>query len=296
MSELINEYLTRLKKALAGSDPATIQDALSDAEEHLWTALQLASELSPDTSEQEVIASEIEKFGSAEEVAAAYREIESRIRPALDIPAAPRKKSVAARFFGVFTDPRAYASLFYMFFALILGIFYFTWTVTGLSLSIGFLILIIGLPFFGLFLISVRGIALVDGRIIEALLGERMPRRPIFSKKPKNWRDRLLFLFTDPMVWKTIFYNLLMLPLGVIYFSLTITSIAISLTLLLRPVLEYAFHLPLVHGNAWCYWTPGYLMPVSVALGVIWFLLTLHMARGFGKMHAKIAKGMLVRD
>jgi uncharacterized membrane protein len=296
MSELINDYLTRLKIALSGSDPATVQDALSDAEEHLWTALQLASEQSPGKSEQEVIASEIERFGSAEEVAAAYREIESKIRPALDIPASARKKSAAARFFGVFTDPRAYASLFYMFFAFFLGVFYFTWTVTGLSLSIGIMILIIGLPFFGLFLMSVRGIALVDGRIIEALLGERMPRRPIYSKKPKNWRDRLIFLFTDPMVWRTIFYNLMMLPLGVMYFSLTITSIAISLTFLLRPLLEYVFHLPMIQNNDWCYWTPGYLMPVSVALGVIWFALTLHMARGFGKMHAKIAKNMLVKD
>ncbi|MBU8922795.1 MAG: sensor domain-containing protein [Bacteroidales bacterium] len=296
MSELINEYLTRLKKALSGSDPATIQDALSDAEEHLWTALQQSNELSPGKSEQEVIASEIERFGSAEEVAAAYREIESRIRPALEIPKATSKKSAAARFFGVFTDPRAYASLFYMFFSFILGVFYFTWTVTGLSLSIGIMILIIGLPFFGFFLMSVRGIALVDGRIIEALLGERMPRRPIFSKKPMNWRDKLFFLFTDPMVWRTVFYNLLMLPLGVIYFSLTITNIGISLVLLLRPVLEYWFHLPLIQNNDWCYWTPGYLMPVSVALGVIWFLLTLHMAKGFGKMHAKIAKTLLVKD
>ncbi len=296
MSELINKYLKRLRNALAGSDPATIQDALSDAEEHLWTALQQAKQQSPGISEEEVIASEIERFGSAEEIAAAYREIESRVRPAMDIPRAIRKRSVAARFFGVFTDPRAYASLFYMFFSIFLGIFYFTWTVTGLSLSIGIMILIIGLPFFGFFLVSVRGIALVDGRIIEALLGERMPRRPIYSKKPMNWRERLTFLFTDPMVWKTVVYNMMMLPLSLLYFSLTIMSISAAITLFLRPVFEYVFHSPLIQSNNWSYWTPGYLMPVSVALGIIWFLLTLHMARGLGKLHAKIAKNMLVRD
>ena len=296
MSELINDYLARLKRALAGADPATVQDALSDAEEHLWTAIQLAGENTPGASEQEVISSEIERYGTPEEIASAYMEIESRIRPALDIPDPVKRKSAVARFFGVFVDPRAYASLFYSFFALFLGIFYFTWTVSGLSISIGIMILIIGLPFFGFFLMSVKGIALVEGRMIEALLGERMPRRPIFSKRPGNWREKLVFLFTDPMVWKTIVYNLMMLPLGILYFTLTITSLSISLTLLLRPVLEYSFNLPMVQTNNISYWTPDYLMPVAVVLGVLWFLVTLHLAKGLGRMHAKIAKNMLVKD
>jgi hypothetical protein len=296
MSELIKEYLARLKDALAGSDPATVQDALSDAEEHLWIALQRAKRETPEISEEEVISSAIEKFGSAEEIASAYLETESRVCPAMEKRGFGDRKSAAARFFGVFTDPRAYASLFYMFFSLILGIFYFTWTVTGLSFSIGVMVLIIGLPFLGFFLMSVRGIALVDGWIIEALLGERMPRRPIYSKKPSNWRERLVFLISDPMVWKTILYDIIMLPLSIVYFSLTITSIAVSASLFLRPVLEYVFDLPLAQCSDWSFWTPGFLMPVSVALGILWFLLTLHMARGLGRMQAKIAKKMLVRD
>ena len=296
MSELINEYLKRLKIALAGSDPATVQDALSDAEEHLSVALQGAKRESPEISEEEVIAAAIERFGSAEEIAAAYKEIESRMHSPMDMRGAAKKKSAPAKFFGVFTDPRAYASLFYMLFSLILGIFYFTWTVTGLSFSAGVMILIIGLPFLGFFLMSVRGIALVDGWIIEALLGERMPRRPIYSKKPTSWRERLNFLLTDPMVWKTILYNILMLPLSVLYFTLTITSISVSASLFLRPVLEYVFDLPLAQCSDWSFWTPGFLMPVSVALGILWFIMTLHMARGLGRMQAKIAKKMLVRD
>ena len=35
MNNQIDEYLNTLRKELAGSDPAIIQDALSDAEEHL---------------------------------------------------------------------------------------------------------------------------------------------------------------------------------------------------------------------------------------------------------------------
>ena len=44
MINSIEQYLAELKKELAGSDRATIQDALSDAEEYLRTALNSASE------------------------------------------------------------------------------------------------------------------------------------------------------------------------------------------------------------------------------------------------------------
>jgi len=63
------------------------------------------------------------------------------------------------------------------------GIIYFTWTVTGISLSLGLLILIIGIPIAGVFILSTRGIALLEGRMVEALLGIRMRTVPCFSKR-----------------------------------------------------------------------------------------------------------------
>jgi uncharacterized membrane protein len=39
MINSVEEYLSELKKELAGSDRATVQDALSDAEEYLRTAM-----------------------------------------------------------------------------------------------------------------------------------------------------------------------------------------------------------------------------------------------------------------
>jgi Putative sensor len=296
MSESINDYLSELKNALRGSDPATIQDALSDAEEHLWTAWQQAQKGSPEQCKQKLLTLEIEKYGPAAEVAAAYQEIERRIRPTLATIPNDQQPSAAERFFGIFIDPSAYASLFYMFFSFFLCCFNFIWTMAGLSISLGTMLLVVGRPFLGLFLMSVRGIALVNGRIIEALLGVRMPRRPIFARKPRTWRERLSILFRDPMVWKTITYNVLMLPLGVLFFSLTIMSVSISLALMLQPMLTHFFHLPLIQTSSLTFMTPVYLMPVAVALGLFWFLLTLHMTKWLGKLQGKIAKQMLVND
>ena len=39
------------------------------------------------------------------------------------------------RFFGIYLDPRAYTSLFYMLLTLLTGMVYFTFVVAGLSLG-----------------------------------------------------------------------------------------------------------------------------------------------------------------
>lgn len=70
----VEEYLQLLDEELAGSDPETIQKALSDSEEYLTMALDGAMDADPSLPEAEALASVIEKYGSPGEVASAYRE------------------------------------------------------------------------------------------------------------------------------------------------------------------------------------------------------------------------------
>ena len=296
MFERVDDYLDTLKKELAGADPATVQDALADAEDHLRTGLEQLLKTESELAESAALQRVIEEYGSPGEVAAAYRQIEDRVSPPLAPPDQKDERSFASRFFGVFVEPRAYASLFYMLFSMITGIVYFTWATTGLSLSVGFLVLVIGLPFVALFLLSVQGIALVEGRLIEALLGVRMPRRPLFSKKHLGVWDRFKTLITDKLAWTTILYMILQLPLGIIYFTVFVTMFVFGLAGIAAPVLQIGFDLPLLHWNDRSYFAPGWLMPISVAVGIIWLLLTMHLAKGLGRRHAAYAKALLVRD
>jgi uncharacterized membrane protein len=89
MINSIEQYLSELKKELSGSDRATIQDALSDAEEYLRNALNSAA--GRGTSQAETLVPIIEKYGSPAEIAAAYRDIESHTPPAFAPPAARRR-------------------------------------------------------------------------------------------------------------------------------------------------------------------------------------------------------------
>ena len=288
----IPQYLDRLRAALADADPALVQDALYDAEEYL------RSELSenPGRSEAEVIAAVASSYGAPDEVADIYRETEARVQTALRPPAPRRRSSALGRFFGVAADPRTYASLFYMVLALATGIFYFTWVVGGLSLSLGLAVTIIGIPLLILFFGSVRVLSLVEGRLVEVMLGERMPRRPLYANRDRPVMERIKELFTDPRMWSTLLYFLLMLPLGVVYFTIAVTLLALSLSLLLSPLAL----LPGIHLNVWMFGfdipqTAPWLLPALSLVGLALLFVTLHVARGIGRLHGLLAKHLLVQ-
>src|SRR5215469_9220712 len=99
----IDEYLKQLRGALEGEDPALIQDALYDAEEYLRA--EVAAH--PDKSEADVLELIASTYGAPEEVAAAYRDTEVKVKAALRTPT-PRPTGNPGglrRFFGVYLDP-----------------------------------------------------------------------------------------------------------------------------------------------------------------------------------------------
>lgn len=290
----IPEYLEQLRAALAGSDPALIQDALYDAEEYL------RSELSEQTgkSEAEVIASVAGSYGAPEEVADIYRDTEVTVTRALKPPAPPKRASLIGKFFGVAADPRTYGALFYMLLSLATGIFYFTWVVTGVSLSAGLLILIVGIPLLMLFLASVRLLSLVEGRIVEVLLGERMPRRPLYTQRDKPWLTRIGEMFTDRRTWTAMLYFLLMMPIGTAYFTIAVTLLSLAVSLAAAPLALLFPHSWDINFGFWSVGDPQLLvlMPLICIVGVLLLFATLHLARGIGKVHGWLAKQLLVSN
>jgi uncharacterized membrane protein len=298
MPKTIPDYLAQLRAALAGADPALMQDALYDAEEYLRS--ELAEQ--PGRTEAEVIASVAGSYGAPAEVADIYRDTEATVQTALRAPAPPRHGSALGRFFGVAADPRTYGAVFYSLLSLATGIFYFTWVVTGISLSLGLSIIIIGIPFVILFLGSVRLLSLVEGRIVETMLGERMPRRPVYADRDVPLLSRIGGMFTDPRTWSTLVYMLAMLPMGIVYFTLAVSLLSVSLALVVAPPLALfgAFDGWSMSGGQFGYWEPSTMLgwwelPIAFLLGVVLLFATLHLLRGVGKVHGAIAKHLLVK-
>jgi uncharacterized membrane protein len=307
MINSIEEYLDQLRVELKNGDAATIQDALADAEEHLRAALAHQKEKQPDISEEDALSQVMEQYGSPAEIASAYREVERLTRSTL-IHDGQRSNSFVVRVFAIYADPRTWGALLYMLITFVTGIVYFTWAVTGLMLSLALLILIIGLPFIYFFLHSVRGLALLEGRLVEALLGIRMPRRSRFSTKNVNWWERFKLTFTDRYNWNMLFYMFCQLALGVLYFTLIVVLLSVSLSLIAAPFADMVIKhqnftdavlangiMAITIGNA-RYYLPTWLYPLISLAGLLLLTTSMHLFKLIGQLHGKYAKVFLVSE
>ena len=287
----VEQYLDALRTALAGADRALVQDALYDAEEHLRSEIAQR----PGDNEGDVLASIVTSYGAPEEVAEAYRSNEATVQKALRPPPPRTRTSALGRFFGVFADSRAYLSVLYMLLALVTGVIYFTFAVTGLSLSLGLAILIIGVPFFLIFVGAARFVALAEGRLVEVMLGTRMPRRPVYPDRETPFLKRIVEMLKDPRTWGTLVYFVLMLPLGVLYFTFVMVGVLVSVALAVTPFAILLYHAGVIHIDGVVHDSHPALLPLLFLLGLLLLTVTMHLARGIGYLHGQLAKTLLVQ-
>jgi uncharacterized membrane protein len=272
----IEQYLAALRAALAGEDPALVQDALYDAEEYL------RAEVSANAGRSEADTLELisSTYGAPEEVAAAYRTTEKQVRTALAPPPRKAPSTAFGRFFAVYGDSRTWTALFYMLVALVTGVFYFTTVVTGLSTSMGLIFLIIGIPFFLLFVGFTRVLALAEGRLVEGLLGQRMPRRPLYPAKGVPIFERIKQMLVDRRTWTTMFY-----------FSMGLVGGSLAAVLLAFGVGGGSISL---HDHAVYYGPSPLAAPFLLIGGVLLLTVVLHLIRAIGRGHGTLAKNLLV--
>jgi hypothetical protein len=294
--DTVRAYLGALTVSMKGQrcSAGLIADAQADAEEHLNN--EIANH--PEQTEAEILASVIETYGTPEEIAEEYKSMEATLSG--PFPKSDEPQSRHYGFFGVIGDPRAYGALMYMLLSLVTGIVYFTFVVTGTALSIGLFITLVGIPL-GLLVIGMsRLLAHIEGRIVEGLLGVRMPRRlPPATATDETILVKIKDVLIDIRTWSSMFYLLLMLPLGIVYFTLAVVGITVPLALIGGsivglvtgqshiqfddvPWLEHLFHT-----------APGLFLCMFV--GVILFFITLNIAKGIGWLHGRIAELLLVR-
>jgi uncharacterized membrane protein len=291
----VEEYLKELDYQLKNSDKATRRDALADAEDHLRSALWESKEAQPEKDEEILLASLIEEYGTPEETALAYMDMEKRLITGNN-QSLSNQRNGFIRFLSVVSDSRAWSSLLYGLLALPMGIIYFTWAVTGFSLSLSLMVLIFGIPLAVLFFLSFHGLAFIEGRLVETLLGERMPRRKVFIDSNQRWGDRLKRLFFQADSWLILLYLIIMLPLGILYFTLNITFFATSLGLFASPIVLGILNEPFFVSGTREIWHNGWTTAGSFIVGILLFLISLHMAKGLGYLQGKLAKAMLVRE
>jgi len=196
----------------------------------------------------------------------------------------------------VVADAQAWGAFLYFLLSGLTGCIYGMWTLMGASISFFSLMLIIGIPVTGLFLLSIRGIALVEGRIVEALLGLRMPRRPLFLQGDLTSSQKFRALIVESHTWKALAYMILHFPVGALYFASAATLFAFSLKCFLYPLWYWGLGRPLITlSQSLQIYPPVWSIPLISVAGLLMLPLILHLAKSTGKLHARFAKFMLVQ-
>jgi hypothetical protein len=291
MADPIESYLDSLRGAMSGCDPALVHDAVYDAAEFLRSAVEARGEV----PEDEAAAAAIADYGTPDEIAAAYVEIDATVAGALRSPVPRRARTWPGRFFGVLAGPGEWSALAYLLTAAATGFVYFFISVGGAMASIGLLIFIVGIPFALLYVGTTRAVSLVEGRLIEALLGERMPRRPLLGPTGESWLARIRHWFTDRRTWTTLVYLAVQLPLGVAYLAVFGGGLLVAVWAVVGPVLQMAADVPFIKEQDGSeVFLAGGLIPLVMLLGVAAIPLLFRLARVVGGWHARYAKWMLV--
>ena len=127
--------------------------------------------------------------------------------------------SALTRFFGVVAAPQTWLGILFNWLAFPLGLFYFVFLITGLSLGVGLVVVWVGIPI----LLVVAGAWWLFGAFerVQAryLLGADVPRAPREWEKVDGIWAKLRAHFGSAATWKDLVYLFAKLPFGIVSYD-----------------------------------------------------------------------------
>lgn len=140
-------------------------------------------------------------------------------------------------FFGVVARGQTYRNLLYLLLTFPLGLFYFTFLITGFSVSAGLIVVLIGIPLLISMLVVVNLLAHGERWLAVQLLGVNIPApERSQSESPEGIQERLTDIFVDRWTWKGLVYLLIKFVTGLVWFILIVTLLSFAFSLLLAPL------------------------------------------------------------
>jgi signal transduction histidine kinase len=197
------------------------------------------------------------------------------------------------------------------------GIATFTIIVTGIATGFGLLITLIGIPILIAMLFVSRAMGWFERGRAKVLLDLDVPS-PYRADPPRDkWWRPYVSRITDPATWTEIAYHLLLLPVGVLTFTIVVTFWSVGGLLLISPIAGWwsdraqvvdgwvqitvtnSPHTVVLgtpgSGYTWVIDTPIEFAVISLA-GLIILFLTPWIVRGVATANRALVRGMLGRD
>jgi hypothetical protein len=205
------------------------------------------------------------------------------------------------RFFKVMVNGQAYLNLMYLGATFPLGIFYFIFLVSGLSLGISLSIIWVGIPILVIMGGGWWALAFFERFMAVHLLKEEIPTlaRPV-NRDADIWAGFKEYL-ANPVTWKSLLYLFVKFPLGLITFVIIMVMIPLTVAFLSTPF-TYETVQFFQSGISFGPWFPVWQIDsigdalIGALVGLMLWPVTLHVTNGLAWVHAKFARVMLSRD
>ncbi len=138
------------------------------------------------------------------------------------------------RFVAVPFQRRTYLNLTYLLLAFPLGIAYFVFVVTGVSLGIGLSIILVGIPLLAAVVVASLALAGFDRWLTAALLD--IDIEPRTSPDGDTHAKQIRSLATHRKTWTSVLYLPVKFALGVVSFVLVVTGLSTAIAMLTVPL------------------------------------------------------------
>ena len=141
------------------------------------------------------------------------------------------------KYFTIFSKPKMYLTLLYLFLAFPLGLAYFGLLVVGFSLGFSLLIIWVGIIILALLFPTIWLLISFERLQTSHLLGMPIPIiAPVTSENTSLWQKLKSFL-TDPTTWKGVLFIFLKFPIGIISFVFLVTGFAVLFSMIFSPLI-----------------------------------------------------------
>lgn len=173
----------------------------------------------------------------------------------------------------------------YLILSLPIGIASSTVVLTGLSLSAGLLITLVGIPILLLTLLACRGLAAVERARAALVLGAPVPGAETTWRR-EGWWPTTKAVLTDPGAWRDVLWSVVLMPIGIATFTIAVTVWSTALGLLTSPLWYWALPddddtIALVDSTA-----AGWSL-LRVLIGLVLVPVAIAICRGLAHGHAK---------
>ncbi|MCP2253690.1 putative sensor [Prauserella aidingensis] len=192
--------------------------------------------------------------------------------------------------------PRLGGALPFLLLSLPLGILGFVFVVTTTSVGVPTALVWVGIPVLMLLLAGTRGLADLERARVRGMLSATVPR-PYRPLPEGPVRSRWLARARDAQTWRDAAYLIILLPVGIVEFTLVVVFWSVSLGLITLPVYYrflpeglYAFP---SHDLRWVVVDSVPTALPWMALGVLLACASVPLTRGLAAGHAWLARALL---